>query len=83
MGLLTLAQEARSEMVRLNAWTALAKCLGLTKEVLDAAEGIQIIINQGCAPAGEDQPGQHRPAQAKNGQPEAPAAPPGALQITR
>jgi hypothetical protein len=56
MGLLNLAQNAQSEMVRHNAWNSLAKCLGLSKEVLDAAEGISIVINQGCAPAGDDQP---------------------------
>jgi hypothetical protein len=44
-GLLFLAQNAKSEMVRLNAWTGLAKCLGLTKEVLEGVEGIQIVIN--------------------------------------
>lgn len=44
-GLLSLAQNAKSEMVKLNAWTALAKCLGLTKEVLEGVEGIQIVIN--------------------------------------
>jgi|WetSurMetagenome_2_1015567.scaffolds.fasta_scaffold174819_1 hypothetical protein len=54
-GLLTLAQTAKSEMVRLNAWTALAKCLGLTKEVVEGVEGIQIVINssRGLAKPGE------------------------------
>jgi hypothetical protein len=57
MGLLTLAQTAKSEMVRLNAWASLAKVLGLTKEVLEQAEGIQIIINPGYQPAADqDQP---------------------------
>ena len=56
MGLLNLAQNAKSEMVKLNAWAHLAKVLGLTKEVLEQAEGIQIVINQGCAPASPEQP---------------------------
>ena len=56
MGLLTLAREANSEMVRHNAWNSLAKCLGLSKEVLEGVEGIQIVINQGCAPASPEQP---------------------------
>jgi hypothetical protein len=83
MGLLHLAENAKSEMVRLNAWTALAKCLGLTKEALESVEGIQIVINSSRGLAPQPQPGQHRPAQVHNGRPEAPAAPPGALQITR
>jgi hypothetical protein len=75
MGLLTLAQTAKSEMVRLNAWTALAKCLGLTKEVLEGVEGIQIVIN-----SSRGLPSQGPPAQ------EAPKALPassGSLQITK
>jgi hypothetical protein len=80
MGLLHLAQNAKSEMVKLNAWTALAKCLGLTKEVVEGVEGIQIVINSS---RGLEKPGQHRPAQVNNDQPEAPVAPPGTLQITR
>ena len=81
MGLLHLAQNAKSEMVKLNAWTALAKCLGLTKEVVEGVEGIQIVINtrKGLG----DKPGQHRPAQVNQDQPQAPAAPSGPLQITK
>lgn len=78
-GLFKLATTAKSEMVQLNAWATLAKCLGLTKEVVDGVEGIQIVINSS---RGLDKPGQHRPAQVHNDQPEAPAAPPG-TQITR
>jgi hypothetical protein len=44
-GLLKLATTAKSEMVRLNAWLGLAKCLGLTKEVVEGVQGIKIIIN--------------------------------------
>ena len=77
MGLLTLAQTAKSEMVRLNAWASLAKILGLTKEVLEQAEGIQIIINQGCVTAGEDD----QPAVLDL--PKAPPPSSGTLQITK
>ena len=64
-GLLHLAQNAKSEMVRLNAWTGLAKCLGLTKEVLEGVEGIQIVINssrglareaRACRPGARESP---------------------------
>ena len=74
MGLLHLAQNAQSEMVRHNAWNSLAKCLGLSKEVLDTAEGISIIINQGCQPADE-------PAALEL--PKAPPASSGTLTITK
>ena len=33
-GLLELATTSKSEMVRLNAWTAIGKILGLTQEVV-------------------------------------------------
>lgn len=46
-GLLNLAQKAKSEMVRLNAWTMIAKCLGLTKEAVEQMQGIQIVIKGG------------------------------------
>jgi hypothetical protein len=68
-GLLKLAQNAKSEMVQLNAWTALAKCLGLTKEILEGVEGIQIIINSNRGLG--DKPGQHRLAQVNQDQPRA------------
>jgi hypothetical protein len=79
-GLLKLATTAKSEMVRLNAWATIAKCLGLAKEVTESVEGIQIIIN--TSPSLGDKAGQHRPAQVHNAQPEASAALPGPLQIT-
>jgi hypothetical protein len=60
-GLLTLAQTAKSEMVRLNAWTALAKCLGLTKEVLEGVEGIQIVINSSRSLPSQGPPAQEAP----------------------
>jgi hypothetical protein len=82
-GLLDLARHAKSEMVRLNAWTALAKCLGLTKEVVEGVEGISIVINSSRGLSPQPQPGQHLPAQVHNDHPEAPAAPPGPLQITK
>ena len=43
-GLLALATTAKSEMVRLNAWTAIGKILGLTQDVVAVNQGIQIII---------------------------------------
>jgi hypothetical protein len=52
-GLLKLATTAKSEMVRLNAWATIAKCLGLQKEQVDAVTGISIVINTGQpAPTG-------------------------------
>jgi len=71
MGLLNLAKHAKSEMVKLNAWATIAKCLGLTREVVESAEGIQIIINHSSAQAPKSQPGQHRPAQVNQDQPPA------------
>ena len=60
--LIEAATGFNSETVKLNARIALAKCLGIHKEVMEQAEGIQIVINQGGL-APEPQPGQHRPAQ--------------------
>ena len=77
MGLLHLAQNARSEMVRHNAWNSLSKCMGLSKEVMETAEGIQIIINRGCVTAGEDD----QPAVLDL--PKAPPPSSGTLQITK
>lgn len=45
-GLLDLARNANSEMVRLNAWSQLSKILGLTKEQVDGAGGITIIFEE-------------------------------------
>jgi hypothetical protein len=73
-GLLHLAQNANSEMVRLNAWTALAKCLGLTKEVLEGVEGIQIVINSSRGLPG-------KPAAQEPGKALPPSS--GALTVTR
>lgn len=42
--LIDSAENAKSETVRLNARIALAKCLGMQKEVIDAVEGVQIVI---------------------------------------
>jgi hypothetical protein len=60
MGLLYLAQNVKSEAVKLNAWATLAKCLGHTKEVVEGVEGIQIVINSSRT-LREPKPGQHRP----------------------
>jgi hypothetical protein len=52
-GLLSLAKTAKSEMVRLNAWATIAKCLGLQKDTIDIATGISIVVNTGTpAPTG-------------------------------
>jgi hypothetical protein len=79
-GLLKLATTAKSEMVRLNAWATIAKCLGLTKEVVEGVEGIQIVINSSRGLAPQPQPGQHRPAKVNQDQPPALPAP---LSITK
>ena len=77
-GLLNLARGAKSEMVRLNAWSMIAKCIGLTKDQVESAGGITIVFEA------SDQPG---PVQVViQGEPsskEAPAAPRKPLQITR
>lgn len=49
-GLLNLAKNAKSEMVKLNAWSMIAKCLGLAKEQIEGAAGITIVFE------GSDQP---------------------------
>jgi hypothetical protein len=77
-GLLNLAQNAKSEMVQLNAWTDMAKCLGLTREVVEGLAGVKIVINSSRGLG--DKPGQHWPAQVNPDQPPALPAP---LSITR
>jgi hypothetical protein len=44
---LTLATTAKSEAVRLNAWTTIARVMGLTKETVDALQGVNIVIKTG------------------------------------
>jgi hypothetical protein len=76
--LIEAATGFNSETVKLNARIALAKCIGIQRDVLEQAEGIQIVINQGGLPACEDQPVAFTL--------ESPKAPPpssGALQITK
>jgi hypothetical protein len=51
-GLLELAQNARSENVRRQAWADIAACLGLKKEILEPFQGVQVIIR-----GKEDKPG--------------------------
>ena len=72
--LIEAATVFNSETVRLNARESLAKCLGIQKETIEQAEGIQIIINQGCQPA--DEP-------AALDLPKAPPPSSGALTITK
>jgi hypothetical protein len=63
--LIEAATEFKSETVRLHAREALAKCLGIQKEVLEGVEGITIMINnpiQPGQPAAVGQPaGAHQP----------------------
>lgn len=63
-GLLKLATTAKSEMVRLNAWTVIAKCLGLQKEVVDVQTGISIIIQQPQPAPSEPSRSSRKPALA-------------------
>ena len=73
-GLLELATTSKSEMVRLNAWTAIGKILGLTQDVVAVNQGIQIVIKG----RGE---GPGRPA-AQDRQ-EAPRVPPRTMAIIK
>lgn len=52
--LIDSAENAKSETVKLNARIALAKCIGLQKEVVDGVEGITIVFNAHASPP--DQP---------------------------
>jgi hypothetical protein len=51
-GLLSLAKNAKSEMVRLRAYESLSKCMGLTKEQIEGAGGVTIIFEAADRPAG-------------------------------
>jgi len=80
-GLLKLARGAKSEMVRLNAWSMIAKCLGLTKEQIEGVGGITIIFEQpdpAVPPAALA-----LPAQPEQAQPVAYKASNRVLQITK
>jgi hypothetical protein len=59
-GLLQLAKGAKGEMVRLNAWSMIAKCIGLTKEQIESAGGITIIFegDKSALPAALPVPGE-------------------------
>ena len=74
--LIDSAENAKSEMVRLNARAILAKCLGLHQDVVAVNQGIQIIIRG----RGEGQTGGGRPAQVNQDQPR---ALPATLSITK
>jgi hypothetical protein len=43
--LIDSAKNAKSETVRLNARIALAKCLGLTKEIINGVQGVKIVFD--------------------------------------
>jgi hypothetical protein len=82
MGIKNLAQNAKSEMVRLNALALAAKCLGLTKEQVEGVGGITIIFEVADQPAAL--PG--APPALPVGEPRPAASLPGPikpLQITR
>ena len=81
-GLLNLAQKGKSEAVRLNAWSMIAKCIGLTKDQVESAGGITIIFEAADKPALA--PG--APPALPGGEPRPAAGLPGPLkplQITR
>lgn len=61
--LIDSAEKASSEMVKLTARIALAKCMGLQKEVVEVQHGMNIIIkSRSQQPAVEPVPGGTRPA---------------------
>jgi hypothetical protein len=74
-GLLDLAQTAKSENVRRQAWADIAQCLGLKKEQIESFLGVQVIIK-----GRDDQPeaGQDQAASKST-----PAPPPKPMQIIR
>ena len=51
-GIMQLAQEAKSEMVRLNAHQLAARCTRMLEEPQASHQGVNIIINCGTEPAG-------------------------------
>jgi hypothetical protein len=70
-GLIKLAKESKSDMVKLNAYAQIAKILGLTKEQLEGAGGITLIfesqetgrvqvVGPGAPPPPPGPPGQAR-----------------------
>lgn len=61
--LIDSAENAKSEMVKLNARVALAKCLGLNNDVVQTHLGVNIIITGRSAPSCEPLEGGGRPAQ--------------------
>lgn len=74
--LINSATKARSETVRLNARIALAKCIGIQKEVLEGAEGVQIIIRTTA------RPGPH-PTDPQEPPPSAPTQPPAKVRMIK
>ena len=61
--LIDSAENAKSEMVKLTARIALARCLGLQKDVVEVEHGMNIIIRSwGQVAAAEPVPGGVRPA---------------------
>lgn len=76
-GLTDLAKNAKSEAVKLQALVAIAKCLGLHREIVEGAGGITIIFEGG------DQPGPAALPLPGPGEPVTYPAPNRVLQITK
>lgn len=60
--LIDSAENAKSEVVRLNARVILAKCLGMMRETMDIQTGISIIIQPNQTPPPEPNGGNRMPA---------------------
>jgi hypothetical protein len=69
-------------MVRLNAWSMIAKCIGLTKEQIEGVGGITIVFEQPDAP-GQQPAASLDPGKPEQAQPVAYKASNRVLQITK
>ena len=67
--LIDSAENAKSEMVKLNARIALAKCLGLNQDVVQTHLGVNIIITGRSQRPPEPVEGGGRPAQVNQDRP--------------
>jgi hypothetical protein len=74
-----LAENAKSEMVKLNALTLAAKCLRLTQEPEQTHQGVNIIINTVSVVTSGSQCAPQRPKTTIQGEPLSPKT----LQITQ
>jgi len=82
-GLLNLAQKGKSELVRLNAWSHLAKILGMTKEQIEQGGGITILFEAPSGPGPTLPAALALPAEGEQAPQSAPTYPGRVLQITR